>query len=128
VTWQQLLLVIVCVVILGVAVIVGFSLFSASAVASNRDSIVSDLSDIAGNAYRFYGRLRVMGGGQGDYSTYSIPRLFAANDNATYSIKEVSADSVKFLAVSASDPSNTVAVTLNGNGKLANWTFSGDFQ
>lgn len=126
--WQQLLIIILVVIVLGIAIIVGFSLFSASAVASNRDSIVGDLSDIAANAYRFYGRLRVMGGGQGDYSTYSIPRLFAANENATYSIKERSANSITFLAISTSDPSNTVTVTLDGKGRLTDWTFFGDFD
>jgi hypothetical protein len=125
---QQLLFVILGVIIIGIAIIAGISMFDAQAVATNRDSIISDLNELGAHAYQFRGRLRTMGGGQGDYSTYSIPAVLANNNDATYSIQSASVNSITFLAVSSHNPSNTVLVTIDGDGKLANWTFAGDFQ
>jgi len=125
---QQLLFVILGVILIGVAIIAGISMFSAQAVATNRDSIISDLNELAAHAYQFRGRLRTMGGGQGDYSTYSIPGVLGNNNNATYSIQNASVNSLTILAVSADNPLNTVLVTIDSDGKLANWTFAGDFQ
>jgi hypothetical protein len=125
---QQLLFVILGVIIIGIAIIAGISMFDAQAVATNRDSIISDLNELGAHAYQFRGRLRTMGGGQGDYSTYSIPAVLANNNDATYSIQSASVNSITFLAVSTDDPSNTVLVTIDSDGKLANWTFAGDFQ
>ena len=125
---QQLLFVILGVILIGIAIIAGISMFSAQRVATNRDSIISDLNELAAQAYQFRGRLRTMGGGEGDYSTYSIPGVLASNSNATYSIQSASVNSLTILAVSADSPSNTVLVTIDSDGKLANWTFAGDFQ
>jgi hypothetical protein len=125
---QQLLFVILGVIIIGIAIIAGISMFSAQGVATNRDSIISDLNELGAHAYQFRGRLRTMGGGQGDYSTFTIPAILERNNDATYSIQNASPNSITFLAVSAANPSNTVIVTIDSDGKLADWTFSGDFQ
>jgi hypothetical protein len=125
---QQLLFVILGVIIVGVAIIAGISMFSAQSVAFNRDSIISDLNELGAHAYEFRGRLRTMGGGQGDYSTYSIPDILAYNSDGTYSVQAASPNSLTFLAVSAVNASNTVVVTIDSDGKLENWTFTGDFQ
>ena len=125
---QQLLFVILGLIIVGIAIIAGISMFSAQGVAFNRDSIISDLNELAAHAYQFRGRLRTMGGGQGDYSTYSIPAVLAENNNATYSIQSASVNSLTILAVSTQNASNTVVVTIDSDGKLGAWTFAGDFQ
>jgi hypothetical protein len=54
--------------------------------------------------------------------------MMATNVNATYSVQSASVNSLSILAVSVENPSNTVFVTIDSNGKLENWTFAGDFQ
>ncbi|MEK6755947.1 MAG: hypothetical protein AABZ02_07335 [Bacteroidota bacterium] len=125
---QQLLFIILGVILLGIAIAAGITMFNAQVASFNRDSIISDLNELAAHAYAFRGMLRSMGGGQGDYSTYSIPTVMATNGNATYTILNASVNSLIIQAVSAQDPSNTVQVLIGADGKLQNWTYAGDFQ
>lgn len=124
---QQLLLIILGVIIVGIAIAVGLSLFSAQSIQSNRDAIINDLNNLAGQAYQFRIRPQSMGGGQGDYTTFAIPTKMKTNENATYSVNP-SQNSITFTALSAQNASNSVKVTVDSFGRLDLWTYTGDFQ
>lgn len=124
---QQLLLIILGVIIVGIAIAVGLSLFSAQSIQSNRDAIINDLNNLAAQAYQFRIRPQSMGGGQGDYTTFAIPTKMKTNENGTYSTSP-SQNSIVFTAVSAQNASNSVKVTIDSFGRLSGWTYSGDFQ
>jgi hypothetical protein len=124
---QQLLLIILGVIIVGIAIAVGLSLFSAQSVQSNRDAIINDLNNLAAQAYQFRIRPTSMGGGQGDYSTFTIPTKMQTNENATY-VASPTQNTIVFTATSAQNASNTVTVTIDSDGKLATWVYGGDFQ
>jgi hypothetical protein len=124
---QQLLLIILGVIIVGIAIAVGLSLFSAQSVQSNRDAIINDLNNLAAQAYQFRIRPTSMGGGQGDYSCFSIPTKMRTNENGTYSSTQTS-NSITFVATSAQNSTNNVTVTLDSNGRLSGWSYGGDFQ
>ena len=84
---QQLLLIILGVIIVGIAIAVGISMFSSSSVQSNKDAIINDLNNLAANAYQFRIRPTTMGGGGGSYtggSGFAIPTKLASNDNGTF--------------------------------------------
>ena len=124
---QQLLLIILGVIIVGIAIAVGLSLFSAQSVQSNRDAIINDLNNLAAQAYQFRIRPTSMGGGQGTYSCFSIPSKMKSNENGTYS-STPTANTISFVATSAQNATNTVTVTLDSQGHLAGWSYGGDFQ
>jgi hypothetical protein len=124
---QQLLLIILGVIIVGIAIAVGLSLFTAQSIQSNRDAIINDLNNLAAQAYQYRIRPTSMGGGQGDYSSFVIPTKMRTNENATYS-STPSPNSIAFTAVSAQTASNTVKVTIDSFGRLSGWSYSGDFQ
>ncbi|MCX6143652.1 MAG: hypothetical protein NTZ35_10550 [Ignavibacteriales bacterium] len=124
---QQLLLIILGVIIVGIAIAVGLSLFTAQSIQSNRDAIINDLNNLAAQAYQYRIRPTSMGGGQGDYSSFVIPTKMRTNENATYSATS-SPNSIAFTAVSAQSTSNTVMVTIDSFGRLSGWSYSGDFQ
>ena len=124
---QQLLLIILGVIIVGIAIAVGLSLFSAQSVQSNRDAIINDLNNLAAQAYQFRIRPTSMGGGQGDYTTFAIPTKMKTNENATYSSAPTT-NQIVFTAVSAQNASNSVTVTIDSNGRLNGWSYYGDFQ
>ncbi|MCX6144211.1 MAG: hypothetical protein NTZ35_13430 [Ignavibacteriales bacterium] len=124
---QQLLLIILGVIIVGIAIAVGLSLFSAQSVQSNRDAIINDLNNLAAQAYQFRIRPTSMGGGQGDYSCFTIPSKMRTNENATYS-SVPGTSTIAFTAISAQNSTNTVKVTIDSNGRLSGWTYAGDFQ
>ena len=124
---QQLLLIILGVIIVGIAIAVGLSLFTAQSIQSNRDAIINDLNNLAAQAYQYRIRPTSMGGGQGDYSSFVIPTKMRTNENATYS-STPSQNSIAFTAISAQNPTNTVTVTIDSFGRLSGWSYAGDFQ
>ena len=126
---QQLLLIILGVIIVGIAIAVGLSLFSAQSIQSNKDAIINDLNNISAHAYQYRIRPASMAGGAGSYSGYSIPSKMASNANATYTCT-ATANSVTFTAVSASNTANTVTAQIDTDGKFVQsaWSYTGDFQ
>ena len=125
---QQMLLIILGVLIVGVAIAIGIALFGAQTTYSNRDAMISDLNHLAAIAYQFRVSIRSLGGGQGDYSTFTIPSQMAQNNNGSYSVIAAEKDLVTIEALSAQNNSNTITVTVDSNGKIGNLTFGGDFQ
>jgi hypothetical protein len=125
---QQLLLVILGVIIVGIAIAIGISLFGAQSIASNRDAMINDLNHLASFAYQFRVRLRSMGGGEGDYTSFTIPPKMTWNEDGTYSVNSAQVASLTLLAVSTTNASNTIRVTVDSDGKLMNWSYGGDFQ
>ena len=124
---QQLLLIILGVIIVGIAIAVGLSLFSAQSVQSNRDAIINDLNNLAAQAYQFRIRPASMGGGQGDYTTFTLPTKMKTNENGTYTAAPTT-NTIVFTAVSAQNASNSIKVTIDSDGKLGGWSYYGDFQ
>ncbi len=124
---QQLLLIILGVIIVGIAIAVGLSLFSAQSIQSNRDAIINDLNNLAAQAYQFRIRPSSMGGGQGKYDGFTIPTKMSANENAKY-VPTVTTDVITIVATSAQNTTNTVTVKIDSDGKLGSWTYAGDFQ
>jgi hypothetical protein len=51
-----------------------------------------------------------------------------SNEDGTYSVSSCQVSSVTLLAVSTANASNTIQVTVDSDGKLANWSYGGDFQ
>ena len=92
---QQLLLIILGVIVVGIAVAVGITMFSDSAVSANRDAVSNDLVNLAARAQQYYRRPTALGGGGNsfvglDASTAGLQKLTnmpgGRNANGTYSI------------------------------------------
>ena len=110
------------VIIVGIAIAVGISMFSSGTVQANKDAIINDLNNLAANAYQYRIRPTTMGGGGGGYTGYAIPTKLASNENAAYTAGSVSATSITFTGTSSQGYGTVVAV-LDSTGKLG--TFSG---
>jgi hypothetical protein len=123
---QQLLLIILGVIIVGIAIAVGLSLFSAQSVQSNKDAMINDLNNLAAQAYQFRIRPSSMGGGQGTYTGFAIPTKMKANENGTYA-PTVTAASVTIVATSKANTTNVITVVIDSDGKLGSWVYAGDF-
>jgi hypothetical protein len=125
---QQLLLIILGVIIVGIAIAVGLSLFSAQSIQSNKDAIINDLNNIAAQAYQYRIRPTSMAGGGGTYVGFSIPSKMATNANGNYVASGATAASVTLTATSSTLASNTIKVVVDANGTLAHWSLSGQFN
>jgi hypothetical protein len=126
---QQLLLIILGVIIVGIAIAVGISMFSASSVQSNKDGLINDLNNLAADAYQFRIRPTTMAGGGGSYTGgngYSIPSKLATNENGTFT-RTNAAQAVTFVATS-SQGYGTVTAVCDSTGRLGSFTYAGQFQ
>ena len=119
---QQLLLIILGVIIVGIAIAVGISMFSSGTIQANKDAIINDLNNLAANGYQYRIRPTTMGGGGGGYTGYAIPTKLATNANAAYAVGTISATSMTFTGTSGQGYGTVIAV-LDSTGKLG--TFSG---
>ncbi|MCF8261524.1 MAG: hypothetical protein K9J12_12175 [Melioribacteraceae bacterium] len=111
---QQLLLIVLGVIIVGISVVVGISVFSASSTSANRDAVVSDLTTLANMAQQYYRKPTAMGGGGNSFSSWSIPASLAATGNGSYAAT-VTASQVTLVGTGnqlGDDETNNVSVTM----------------
>lgn len=101
---QQLLLIILSVIVVGIAVAVGIALFKDNASQSNRDAVTNDLVDLAARAQQYYRRPSALGGGQGSFAGLTAIKMLTAlpngqNANGTYSISSPGPGTVQIIGV-----------------------------
>ena len=132
---QQLLLIVLSVIIVGIAVVVGINMFADQAASSNLDALTADMVNLASRAQQHYRRPTAMGGGGGTFALLSADAAGMAflttrptNENGAYSISSAGdATSVSVTGVGNEDGdkdgtncsaliqvwSDSIAVTIN---------------
>jgi len=85
---QQLLLILLGTVIVGIATAVAISLFKDQAAATNRDEVVNDLAHYATAAQGYYRKPRMLGGGGSSFNGLTMEAVTATSDNlnGTYTL------------------------------------------
>ena len=83
---QQLLLIVLGVIIVGIAVVVGINVFVAQSEESAKDAIVSDCITLGGMAQYYFRRPMDMGGGSNSFAGWSIPENLDTTANGTFAI------------------------------------------
>ncbi len=124
---QQLLLVLLGILIIGIAIAASFGLFSSEEVEQNKQAMVHDILNICIYAKRYYIRPVSMGGGSRSFVGFTIPTKLISTSNGSYSTSPTPTD-LTLIGVSSSSATNTMSVVLDSRGKLSSWTFTGDFQ
>ena len=80
---QQLLLIVLGVIIVGIAVVVGINVFSASSVQANRDAVVADMMTIGNMAFQHYKKPQMLGGGGNSFIGFEIPKQLRVSGSGT---------------------------------------------
>lgn len=115
---QQLLLIILGVLVVGIAIAVGISQFGAHSTEGNKDGVTSALGNIASNAYQFRIRPSIMGGGSNSYINYSIPMKMVSDENGVYSVNGTpTSTQIEFDGTSVLDGSWIATCTVDSVGK-----------
>lgn len=118
---QQLLLIILGVIVVGIAVAVGITMFTDNAVSANKDAVTNDLVNLASRAQQFYRRPNALGGGQGSFvlitaDAVGLGRLTskAINSNGTYSVSGAgTATQVTLLGLGTEKGTNGSPLNIN---------------
>jgi len=114
---QQLLLVILVTIIVGIATVVAINTFSSAADSANLDAVRQDVATIAASAQGYYMKPDMLGGGGQDFTNITFGNiafaadsinasgnsLIAINANAKYEITARSNGSFEITAHPASD-------------------------
>lgn len=83
---QQLLLIVLGVIIVGIAVVVGISVFTASGSAANRDAVIADLTNLTSMAQQYYRKPTALGGGNRTFTGWSLPSSLDTTGNGVYTV------------------------------------------
>ena len=83
---QQLLLIVLGVIIVGIAVVVGINVFTASSSQANRDGVIADLTNLASLAQQHYRKPTALAGGGNTFTGWIIPAALDTTGNGTYSV------------------------------------------
>lgn len=128
---QQLLVVILVTIIIGIASIVAVTTFESAAKTANRDAITHDMNTLAAEARDYYQRPENLGGGGRTFTGFSITgKLMPANgitesgdaaqtENGTLEVLSVSSASVELIAHPSSCEGYLVG-TIDEDGILTN--------
>jgi Tfp pilus assembly protein PilE len=111
---QQLLLIVLGVIIVGIAVVVGINVFTVSSANSNRDAVISDLTTLAAMSQQYYRKPTAMGGGGNTFTGWTIPTSLQSTANGSYD-ETVTATAITLVGTGnelGNDGSDSVQVTM----------------
>ena len=97
----QLFLVVLGMMLIGIAIYVGVSMFSANTVEDSRNAIIVDLQNFAARANAYYWKPTTQGGGGKSFSGISMSQIYPMNENvnASYRIETVQDDQCVLVGV-----------------------------
>ena len=116
---QQLLLIVLGVIIVGIAVVVGINLFNANAEEAAKDGVVSDCTNLGAMAQQYYKKPASMGGGANTFdgtganppvAPWAIPANLLQTANGNYSA-DVTAQVVTLTGTPLGNSGYTFEVT-----------------
>ncbi len=112
---QQLLLIVLGVIIVGIAVVVGINLFNTSAEESTKDTIVSEGTNLGALAQQYYKKPTEMGGGGGSFLGFEIPSNLDTTVSAVWTAS-LTAEEATFTGTPKEYTEWVVTVTVTPTG------------
>ncbi|MEX2410144.1 MAG: hypothetical protein WD607_02025 [Candidatus Paceibacterota bacterium] len=118
---QQLLLIILVTIIVGLATVVAINTMQSAYDSANYDAIQQDILQAHAASMGYLQKPRMMGGGGGSYTGISLEAISLPeeNDNGTYELGEVTANSFEIIGTSAN---NTFVLTATIEGDEIAWS------
>ncbi len=101
---QQLLLIVLGVIIVGIAVVVGINVFTASSLEANKSAMVADLQTIGSMAQQYYRKPAAMGGGGNTFTGWTVANSLKTTANMSTAVSAtVAAQKVTLVATGTED-------------------------
>ncbi len=123
---QQLLLVILVTILVGIATVVAINTFGSSNINANRDAVRNDIAAIASASQAWYIKPAMLGGGNNSFDGltfndigFAADSIFngglsATNLNGTYVLGTGTAESITVTATPTSNASTDSPITITG--------------
>ncbi len=103
---QQLLLIVLGTIIVGVAVVVGINMFTTGAINAERDALVQDVNNIASSAASYWRKPAALGGGARDFTGIADVTVFGAdssNANGVFTMTVTNSTTIVVTATGANE-------------------------
>ena len=117
---QQLLLVILVTIIVGIATVVAINTFGSAADSATLDAVRQDMASIAASAQGYYMKPAMLGGGSRDFEGITFSDITfsgtinsdteATNENGTYTIPTVGANSDDFVVTAVANDTDGTTI------------------
>ena len=128
---QQLLLVILVTIIVGIATVVAINIFGTASEQANRDAVRQDMLAAAAQAQAVYARPTMMGGAGNNFNNLTAAEITSrlnipgqigdptedegnevTNDNGTYTISIAGASDLRIVGAPVSNPDNPLGLNV----------------
>ena len=110
---QQLLLIVLGVIIVGIAVVVGIGIFGSNSQQANADAVVADCLRIASGAQAWYGKPAMLGGGGNKFVGLTLSRCgwkSTTNENGTFNLSAINNTSALVTGIGIQNVTVTLTV------------------
>ena len=91
---QQLLMIVLALIIVGLAIAFAVQLFRANAIEGKRDILIEETSSLAAMAIQYYKKPPAMGGGGKSFVGWNVPPQMVITTNGNHMIASVSPDQI----------------------------------
>lgn len=81
---QQLLLIVLGLIIVGIAIVVGINLFRANAIEAKRNNVLNECINLASMAQQYYMKPTTLGGGGKTFTNWEVPVELRSTANGTF--------------------------------------------
>jgi len=91
---QQLLMIVLAIIIVGIAIAISVQLFKSNAIESKRDLLIEETTSLATMAIQYYKKPQAMGGGGRSFMGWEIPSQMVQTFNGNFMRAVVNANEV----------------------------------
>ena len=91
---QQLLMIVLAIIIVGIAIAISVQLFRSNAIESKRDLLIEETTSLATMAIQYYKKPQAMGGGGRSFMGWEIPSQMVQTFNGNFMRAVVNASEV----------------------------------
>jgi hypothetical protein len=91
---QQLLMIVLAIIIVGIAIAISVQLFKSNAIESKRDLLIEETNSLAAMAIQYYKKPQTMGGGGRSFMGWEVPSQMVQTFNGNFMRAVVSATEV----------------------------------
>jgi hypothetical protein len=91
---QQLLMIVLAIIIVGIAIAISIQLFRSNAIESKRDLLIEETTSLATMAIQYYKKPQAMGGGGRSFMGWEIPSQMVKTFNGNFMRAVVNANEV----------------------------------
>ena len=92
---QQLLLIMLSVIVVGVGIAMGVVLFSENAIEQKRNEVINECALLASEAQLYFRRPTALGGGGKSFTGWNIPQQYKNTEAGSFTVSAITNNEVK---------------------------------